>query len=697
MNLHTVDWLVIFVPLAIVLAVAMRTRRHVQCVSDFMTGGRVAGRYLVAVSDGIAAMGLITIVSFFEFFYKSGYAVNFWSQLQVPVVLLLALTGFVIYRFRETRAMTLAQFFELRYSRRFRQFAGWLGAIAGIVNYGIFPAVAAHFFIHYAGLPATLHILGIGVPTYALLMFIFLGVALLVVLFGGQMAVMVSDCLQGMLTFVMFVVVTLVVLNRFGWGQMCEAMLDRPTGESMLNPFDSFKIEDFNIWFALIGVVGTVYMTMAWQGNQGYNCAAASPHEAKMGKLLGGWRTGITYAMVLLLAIAAYTFLNHDAFRTASEPARTALAQVGDETIRTQVEVPVAIAHFLPPGVSGMFLATMLFLMLSTDTTYLHSWGSIVVQDIILPLRKRPFTPDEQLRYLRWSITGVAIFAFLFSLFFTQTTYILMYFALTGALYLGGAGACIIGGLYWSRGTTRGAWAAMITGAFVALLGFVMEHGWPYIAKWMLTVVPESEFLRVHSERFFINGQWMWFLALVSSIVVYVTVSLANGRTPFNMDRLLHRGRYAREDDKPVTPVDEARGWLKLVGIDRHFSRKDKLIALFLFCWSMGQFAIWIVALFWNLITPWPDLYWTYYYWVLGVGLVLFGSLISGVWFTWGGLRDLRRFFLALRTLERHAEDDGRVIGHVNADELTEMIEDGKECQDEFVRSTQGAVPANSS
>jgi SSS family solute:Na+ symporter len=670
MNLQFIDWLVVAVPLVTVMVVAWYTQRHVQCVSDFLSGGRIAGRYLVAVSDGVAAMGLITVVGFFEFYYKSGFAVGFWGQIQVPVTLLLALTGFVIYRFRETRAMTLAQFFEIRYSRRFRMFAGWLSAIAGIINYGIFPAVAARFFIHYVNLPSHVSILGALVPTFAICMFFFLGFALLVVLFGGQMAIMVSDCMQGILTFIMFVVVTLVVLGRFRWGQISESLTAHPKGESMLNPFDSFDIQDFNIWFALIGALGAVYITMAWQGNQGYNCAAASPHEAKMGKLLGGWRTGITYSMVVLLAVAAFTFLNHGDFDEQAAPAKAAISNISDATIATQVQVPVAIAHFLPPGVSGMFLATMLFLMLSTDTTYLHSWGSIIVQDVILPLRKKPISQQERLRYLRWSSTGVAVFAFLFSLLFQQTTYILMFFSLTGAVYLGGAGSCIIGGLYWSRGTTRGAWASMITGALIGGLGIVMGQGWPRLARSLLSRYPESPFLLKHQESFFINGQWMWFFAFTSAIGVYIAVSLLTCRQPFNMDRMLHRGKYDLEGDTQIAGADQSRGWLKLVGIDRHFTRKDRAVAAFIFTWSIGHFAVWVAVTIWNLITPWPLPWWTNYFWITGVGLVLFGSVISGIWFTWGGVRDLRRFFRELHTLKRNFADDGSVIGHVNADEV---------------------------
>jgi len=39
-----------------------------------------------------------------------------------PVGLFLAISGWVIYRFRETRALTLAEFFERRYGGPLRQF-----------------------------------------------------------------------------------------------------------------------------------------------------------------------------------------------------------------------------------------------------------------------------------------------------------------------------------------------------------------------------------------------------------------------------------------------------------------------------------------------------------------------------------------------------------------------------------------------
>lgn len=672
--MRPLDWLILLAPMAAVFIIAARTRRHVRGVSDFMTGGRLAGRYMVAVSDGMAAMGLITAVAAFEFMYQSGFAVGHWGQIATPITLLVTLTGFVVYRFRETRAMTLAQFFAVRYSRRFRIFAGALAAVAGIVNYGIFPAVAGRFVIHYCGLPEAWGILGVNVPTFPILMAVFLSIALVMVLFGGHLTVMVTDCVQGIIGYGMYLAIAFAVLSIFSWRQMKEALLDRPPGHSMLNPFDAFALQDFNIWFVLIGVIGGVYMTMAWQGNQGFNCAASSPHEAKMGKILGAWRGGAMAVMFSLLAIAGYTYLHHPDFADGAAAVNAHLASIDNPAIQTQVRVPVAIAHFLPTGVTGMFLAVMLFLMLSTDTAYLHSWGSIIVQDVILPLRNRPLPPEQHLKLLRWSIVGVAVFVFLFSLLFHQTTYILMFFALTGALYLGGAGACIIGGLYWSRGTTAGAWSAMITGATVATLGFVLDQAWPSLAPLLLERFPDSAFLRENQERFFINGQWTWFLAMTSSIAVYVAVSLATCRQPFNMDRMLHRGVYAKE--KPAAPaVGEPRSWRsRLLGVDGQFTRGDRVLCYFVFGWSMMFFGVWLVATAWNIVSPWPNAWWATYFWVTGIVVALVMSVITSVWFTLGGIRDLRRMFRGLATLDRNALDDGTVIGHVNAEDLATIV-----------------------
>ena len=118
-----IDWTIMAGPLIAIAIIAFRTQKHVTSVSEFMAGGRLGGRYLVCNARGEMGMAVIGIVAAYELFYEAGFAISWWSMMTIPMGLFIALTGYVYYRYRETRAMTLAQFFEIRYNKSFRLFA----------------------------------------------------------------------------------------------------------------------------------------------------------------------------------------------------------------------------------------------------------------------------------------------------------------------------------------------------------------------------------------------------------------------------------------------------------------------------------------------------------------------------------------------------------------------------------------------
>ena len=180
------DWLIIWIPILVVIYAALRTQKYVKGVADFLSAGRVAGRYVVSVASGEAAMGLISAGALLEMYYNCGFAVSFWGTLSLPISLVLSLVGFCTYRFRETRCMTMGQFFEIRYSKSLRVTASVIQFISGIINYAIFPAVGARFLIYFLDLPVFLNLFGWHCPVFALVMAVFLGLALWIALAGGQ-------------------------------------------------------------------------------------------------------------------------------------------------------------------------------------------------------------------------------------------------------------------------------------------------------------------------------------------------------------------------------------------------------------------------------------------------------------------------------------------------------------------------------
>ena len=404
---------------------------------------------------------------------------------------------------------------------------------------------------------------------------------------------------------------------------------------------------------------------MSWQGNQGYFCSASTPHEAKMSKIVGGFRGGMITLGLTLIPLAALAIMFHPEYQdiAVSVTHQLEAAYPDSETLRTQMTVPVALSHVLPMGLIGGFTAAMLAFFISTNNTYLHSWGSILVQDVILPIRKKPLTTSQHIRYLRLSIFGVAIFIFFFGLYFPLEDYIWMFLSITGAIYTGGAGSVIIGGLYWKRGTTAAAWAAMIVGSGLSVLAIVLKIIWKKIPF----------LLSIHDE-FPYNGQVMAFYCSVAGIVTYVSVSLLGKRTVANMDRILHRGEYAnKEEEKELAsranPVKTGRFW-RMIGVNNHeFSKVDKGLFLYMFlmtAWRLGSFLILFVIALAGYMNSSRWLMW----WRICLLISLTIALIGAVWVTIGGFIDLRRMYQKLSTLTRNELDDGRVSGdHSLADE----------------------------
>jgi SSS family solute:Na+ symporter len=637
-NFAVLDWVIVGAVVAIMLLGAIVSRSYMRSVADFLAAGRTAGRYLLTVSQGVAMVGAISIVGFFEQNYVSGFPLTWWGLTTAVVVLVITMSGFVIYRFRQTRSLTLAEFFERRYSKSFRVFVGLLAFFAGIINFGIFPAVGARFFINFVGLPNSFGVLGFEISTFPLLMILMLSLALFFVFSGGQVAVIIADFIQGTFVNVVFVIITIYLLFLVDWTQILQALSAAPENASLLNPFKTSQVEDFNFWFFLIGTVGVVYVVMSWQGPQAYNASAKNAHEAKMGQVLTNYRDIPRILFVLLVPIVAYTVLHHPDFAARAAYVNEMLSGAESETLRNQLRVPVVLTAILPVGLMGAFAAVMLAAFISTHDTYLHSWGSIFIQDVVLPFKKTPFTKEQHLLVLRLSILGVAVFIFLFSMLFQQSQYIALFFAITGAIFAGGSGSVLIGGLYWKRGTTAAAWSAMIVGSSIAVSGIVIHQA---------------------VDDFFMNGQMFWGIAMVVSTATYVLVSLLGKRSEFDLDTLLKRDSPTQETDAHSKKTEPSRG-LKLLGMGKEFTKGDKAVYVLTYAMIVGWILVFVAGTIYNLTHTVSDTAWAKF-WQVYVYIQLAISVAVVVWFTVGGFRDLKEMLRRLDVMDRDDSDDGVV------------------------------------
>lgn len=798
--MHLLDWSIVLALLGLMTFAALSTRKYNKGVVDFLSAGRCARKYVLGVAEGLSCVGAITIVAWFEAYYRGGFSVAWWTMVTLLAQVVVAMSGWIAYRYRQTRAMTLAQILEMRYSKKFRIFAGVVIFISGTLNFGLFPAIAGRFFQYYFGWEPVMRSFG-GMEidlVYAGIMAVLTAIALFFVFAGGQITIMLTDFIQGtfaniclsiIVVFILFTVpwakivdtigqrdavdinpiaavqhtedfatikalaqpgvatsekymfsavtmtklgtgeltmdkvlatitpatqllsgtdysatfsykaagenqYTLAVMSRDGRqesetfilpstnGEATETtiafkstnigtselfivqggtaptdfaltspvVLDIKKGQSMLNPFGSANTKDFNFSFFLIQALVIFWTYKAWQGTQGYYSAAINAHEARMGGVVGNMRILVQNMMLLIVPIAAYAILFDKTDSTVATEVTERMAALPSITMQNQLRTTLILTKLLPVGLIGAFAAVMMAAFIGTNGTYMHSWGSIFVQDIYMPMRgskKKTLSPVEHFKVLKWAIAGVGIFAFFYSLFFEQSESILMYFALTGTIWLGGAGAVIALGLYWKRGTTAGAYTSIFTGMVVAIVGFVFQRNW---VAWTGVEYP-------------LNSQYMMLIALVLSTLLYIIVSLITCHQPHNMDKLLHRGEYATEDaTEKARHLDEKkkRTLLTMIGIDKDFSFLDKILYIFVTSWSFVMSAIFIIGLVLHKSGKMTLVSWTGFwhgYVIVAVSL----GIITTVWFSIGGFVDLADLLKRLKGQRLDERDDGSV------------------------------------
>jgi len=640
------DWSIIWVPTIFAMGFAIYTARFNKNVVDFIAAGRCAGRFLLATASGEAGSSAVTAVAMFQMTTKTGFAFQFWGPLYATVPILLGLLGWVTYRVRETRVLSGGQFFEIRYSRSLRLFMGLIGFLSGMLASGVGPAVGGRFLVYYMHLPETTWVGGLGFATWQLVALAYMGVSVLFVLTGGAISVLISNCLEGMFSLVGYLIIIFALLFIFGWGHIVETLTAQPPGKSMVNPFDMKDTQDFNIWFILISLVQAVWAPQPINAS-----SAKSPHEQRMAGILSTWRNFGFGLMRTLVAVCALVYLTNPHFAGLSATAHSAWSAIADKGVRDQMQVPIAASYYLPWGLKGLFCSLMLMGLLGGTAMSLHVSGTGFIQDVVLPIfnyLKVEMPQRWHMLFLRMSIILVAAISFCLSTIFSQTQAIQLFWQVAGAVYLSGAGAVVVFGLYWKRGTVAAAWTTMIVGATVALTGIYLQQS--------------GHSLMFHGQDL-LHGQYVALFTTFCSIATFVTVSLLTCRTPFNMDKMLHRGKYSvKGEEKEVAPPLWKRfSPAKIIGIDEEYTFWDRVVAFGIFGWVWGLFGISMIVLVWNLIHPWTTQSWVNYWFIFSLCAPVVIVSVTTVWFTIGSTREIWFFIYSLRHEKRDSRDDGTV------------------------------------
>jgi Na+/proline symporter len=755
-----IDWLIVIVPVVFVVGVGLYSRRFVRSVADFLSAGRVCGRYVICASDVANALSIITLVAYVEVHYKTGFAISFWMGIMAPVGMILALSGYCLYRFRETKAMSLGQFLEMRYNRPFRIFAAALRSVSEILANSIMPAIAARFFIYFLDLPTKVYIFGFGISTFFLIIVICLTIAISILCMGGTLAMVITDAIQGMFCFPLIAVFIFFILYHFSWSrEIVPVMMDRVQGESFINPYDVSKLRDFNLFFVAITIFNMVFHRASWIG-AGLSSAAKNPHEQKMASILGAWRGQVSTIFYILISLTIITLLNHRNFAPEAKNIRDSISsniskeliadkeqriafnqaiqavpeqvhQIGVDPALSQkhnLDTPIlqtahkklqeingeiagnekfqqyrtlfhqemlatSMRELLPTGLLGLFMLLMVLAMISTDNTRIYSAAVTVAQDVILPLRKKPFTLKQHVWVLRLVSISIGVVFVTCSSFMAQLDYIQLFVTIICSMWLGGCAPVMIFGLYSRFGTTAGAFSSLIAGMVLSLEAILVKRNWAdFVYPWLDSngfVEPLGNFLttisgpfnpyivwEMNPVKFPINSYEIFFLISLFTLFLYIAVSYFTMKEPFNLDRMLHRGKYNIDGEKKEDlKFSFHHLFSKILGITKDYTTGDKVIAYVFFIQSFvwGFLCCFVGVVIWNRITPWPIQWWGTYFFIILLAVPFCLAIISIFWFGIGGCVDLFRLFRDLKERVTNPLDDGRVEGHVSLADKAEF------------------------
>ncbi|MBI3004038.1 MAG: sodium:solute symporter family protein [Ignavibacteriales bacterium] len=436
-----IDWTIVALYVAVAITVGLIARGRVNTISDFLVAGRQV-RYHLGIATLVATeLGLITMMYFSEQGFKFGFSAFIIGIIWTAAYYLVGKTGFVIDRIRTMEILTITEYFERRYSKGVRVLGAALLTVAGVLSLGVFLKLGAVFIVHFMNLPETsLHL------TMSASVVIVVAYTIL----GGMLSVALTDFVQFVVLSVSMVVTTVLVVTQHG-GFDFFAKVATLYGEKGLDPLIQ---PEYGLSFIAYWSIFAVSGCILWQPVVQRVFAVHSPELN---------RSIFKTTSIMFLGRAFFPIIWG-----------IGAALYYGVSVEATAGMPMFLAEILPVGILGLLAAGMFAAMMSTDSGYILAWSSIIVQDLISPFRKVPFSNSERLLWSRGTILVIGGLMLVFGIWYEVKETAFRYLLDVTTVYYAGGFAVLVSGLYWKRATTAGAYGAFALGSLLPLV-FVVE------------------------------------------------------------------------------------------------------------------------------------------------------------------------------------------------------------------------------
>ena len=455
-NFTTLDWCIVAVYLVTSILVGIWANKYVGNLSGYLVAGRTLRLRLAVATMTGTEIGLVTVMYSAELGFVQQYASLYLALYELAVLLFVGLTGFVVYRLRQTEVMTIPEYYEQRYSQGVRVVGGIMMVVSGVLNMGLFLKAGSLFLVSITGLEGDL--------TLKLIMTGLLLLVLFYTVLGGMVSVVITDLIQFVVLGTAMVIVTGFVVNAVGFDGLQAVVTDY---DGYVDPTDSVNPSDPDgangIGPGNMFVQGVVLFIalMLWPAGASRTLAVHTPEVAQKLYLWSAIPFLARRALPVLWGIGAFAFFMSQP--ELNEQFQAAMNAEGAE-LNTQAAMPLFLAKIIPTGLLGLVTAGMVAAFMSTHDSYLLCWSGVVTQDIVAPLMKKGMSQKQRILTTRISIVVIGLALLTWGLWYEVSSNLWQYMAVTGTVYLAGVFPVVVGGLYWKRSSSAGAYLALLGG-----------------------------------------------------------------------------------------------------------------------------------------------------------------------------------------------------------------------------------------
>jgi SSS family solute:Na+ symporter len=446
-NFSLLDASIVGIYLLATIMAGVMVRKYVGKVEDFLLAGREMDVYLGIASLAATEFGIVTCMYTAQNGYEKGFAGATPGILMAAAMYIVGKTGFVVKPLRDAGVMTIPELFQKRFGARIRWASGVVIVLGGLLNMGVFLRTGGEFLVQVTGLDGV-YLLEIMMSGLLLLVAVY-------TILGGMLSVLVTDFLQFVVMSAGLLLVTILILVNIGWEKLVLAV-DQHWGSGGFNPFLNPSMG----WeYILFNAFLNFAVVLTWQTTIQRLLAAK---DTRTGRRIYT-RTSFFFVARFLIpgiwGIAALAVLTP--------------GQVGNNTLHA---MPMFLSTFIPAGVMGILIAAMLAADMSTDSSYMLTWASVIYNDILAPFRKTQWSERKGLFWNRMIVGSIGVFLLIYGLWYPLKGDLWTYLGVTGTIYLSSMSVLLIACCYWKGANSWGAAAAIIFGGAIPVLYLVLEH-----------------------------------------------------------------------------------------------------------------------------------------------------------------------------------------------------------------------------